>query len=205
MRFCITRVVLHYSAYDSMGRSSTASGVETLAMAVDGRERSTDRKMVEEHYLGNVNLLVQVAANREDILTPGDSSEALVAAGRAAVAIRSGLTEQLSPQRLADRIQFFTQADYIIPPGRIEWNADTVCTNWTGFDLESDAMAVKYLGPPFETAPGGGPFIGGFFRLMARRRTGEVHILLCIEKTAQGALRRDILLNKYVTFVKDAA
>jgi hypothetical protein len=177
-----------------MGRSSEESGVETIAMAADGRERSPGKKMVGTSYFGNFNLLFQTTCSRSDLLSQDPKH-----ASRVALALRRSLTEQLSAEAIPNRIRFFENSDNIKPPGRIAWSADTIATNWSKFDLEGEEMSLGF-GRPFETTSGGGPFPGGFFRILQKHETGDLFIIITIEKPGGDAMKKDGLFTQYATF-----
>lgn len=173
--------------------SSDEYGTETIAMAADGRERSPNKNMIDGRYLGNFNILFLTTVPRADLLSPDAKS-----ASRVAQTIRTSLNEQLSPQAIADRLQFMEVPEHA---GRIIWNASVAFTNWCRFDLEGEDMNFGW-GKPFDATGGEGELPPGYVRLQQRRSTGEVTAIITVEKEGAHAMRNDALLNKYATFMK---
>ncbi|KAF9924598.1 hypothetical protein FBU30_005446 [Linnemannia zychae] len=180
------------------GRSSIESGTECIAMAADGRDRAPKKDM-SGRYFGNFNNLWSLSVPRDDLLSPTAS-----ASGRVALAIRTHLEQQLSPESIAKRIAFFDDPSNINQPGRITWSADIILTNWGRFDLKASTMAFRW-GKLFLATSGGVTVYPPGYSLMTRDGdTGDMTVLLTVEKEGEAALLADPLLNKYATFLSKA-
>ena len=176
------------------GRSSEDSQIEKVAMAADGRERSVQAKMAGGQYFGNFNNLWSADISRSDLLSP--TSEA---ASRVALAIRSGINVHLSPEAIAKRIAFFEDPRNAQPPGRIDWAADIILTNWCRFDLQGPTFDFGW-GKPFSSTSGGGTvFPPGYCLMTQDKDSGEVTAMITVEHAGADALKADALLNKYAT------
>ncbi|KAF9278581.1 hypothetical protein BGZ88_000467 [Linnemannia elongata] len=179
------------------GRSSEESEVEKIAMAADGRERAPKGDMAGGHYLGNFNNLWSLTIPRSDLSTPTAES-----ASRVALAIRSNLEIQLSAESVAKRIAFFDSPAVNDTPGRVGWAADIVLTNWCRFDLKGPKLRFGWGEKPFMATSGGGTVYPPAYSLMTEdKETGDVFLLLTVEKDGEGALVGDVLLNKCATLV----
>lgn len=179
------------------GRSSEESEVESIAMAADGRERAPKGDMSGGRYLGNFNNLWSLTVPRSDLSTP--TAEA---SGRVALAIRSNLEIQLSAESIAKRVAFFENPAIRNPPGLVGWLADIVLTNWCRFDLKGPKLRFGWGEKPFLATSGGGTVYPPAYSLMTEdKETGDVFVLLTVEKEGEGALVGDVLLNKYATLV----
>lgn len=196
------------------GRSTEDSGVEVLAMAADGRSRAPEGNMMGR-YFGNFNNLPSVTFSRTDLLSTTHACRSTVA-----LAIREGISEQLSPQAIANRIQFYET----VSPKLIAFNADIILTNWCRFDLEGPEYGIYQRmlihcaavicltlfidigwGKPFYTTSGAGDtFPPGYSIMTQNHDSGEVSVLLTIEKEAADSLKRDAVLTKYATQVSSS-
>ncbi|KAF9155552.1 hypothetical protein BG015_009425 [Linnemannia schmuckeri] len=181
------------------GRSSEESGLESIAMAADGRERAPKGDMSGGRYLGNFNNLWSLTVPRSDLSTPTTE-----AAGRVALAIRTNLDVQLSAESVAKRVAFFDNPENRSPPGRVGWRADVVLTNWCRFDLKGPKLQFGWGEKPFMATSGGGKVFPPAYSLMTEdKETGDVFVLLTVEKDGEGALVGDVLLNKYATLITE--
>ncbi|KAH7026979.1 hypothetical protein BKA57DRAFT_479901, partial [Linnemannia elongata] len=87
-------------------------------------------------------------------------------------------------------------------PGRVGWAADIVLTNWCRFDLKGPKLRFGWGEKPFMATSGGGTVYPPAYSLMTEdKETGDVFLLLTVEKGGEGALVGDVLLNKYATLV----
>jgi len=178
------------------GRSSVESDVETVAMAADGRDRAPKGDMAGGHYLGNFNNLWGLDISRSDLMTPTAES-----AGRVALAIRTNLNIQLSPESIAKRIAFFDQPEINNPPGRVAWSADVVLTNWCRFDLKGPKLDFGW-GKPFVATSGGATVLPPGYCLMTQdKETGDVFVLMTVEREGEANLKSDPLMIKYATLL----
>jgi hypothetical protein len=179
------------------GRSTPESGVESIAMAADGRERAPKGDMSGGHYLGNFNNLWSLIVSRADLLSP-----TLEAAGRVALAIRSNLEIQLSAESVAKRVAFFDDPAVSNPPGRVGWSADIILTNWSRFDLKGPKLAFGWGGQPFEATSGGVTVYPPAYCLMSQdKTTGDTFVLLTVEREGEAGMKSDPLMTKYATLV----
>lgn len=177
------------------GRSTEESAVECIAMAADGRERAPRGDMAGGHYLGNFNNLWSLTVPRADLLSPTTES-----AGRVALAIRTNLEVQLSPESVAKRVAFFDNPEIRNPPGRVGWAADIVLTNWSRFDLKGPKLRFGWGEKPFLATSGGVTVYPPAYSLMTQDTdTGDMYVLLTVERGGEGALVADVLLNQYAT------
>ncbi|KAF9467697.1 transferase [Collybia nuda] len=173
------------------GRSSVSSEIEIIAAAADGRERAPLGDMQGKYY-GNFNPLFCTTVSRSDLLSPSNESSS-----RVALAIRNALTNQLSPQALADKISFFEAEQNSKPPGRIVWNADIILTNWSRFYLQGPKFDLGWGQPFGATAGSGGPYPPGYVVMMQDKRSEDIQFLVAIEKEGAAGLKDDPLLTKY--------
>ncbi|KAG0049993.1 hypothetical protein BGZ83_005200 [Gryganskiella cystojenkinii] len=178
------------------GRSTVESGIESIAMAADGRERSPKRDMAGGHYFGNFNNLWSLTVSREDLNTATGE-----AAGRVALAIRSGLDTQLSAEAVAKRVAFFDQPEINHPPGRVAWSADVILTNWCRFDLKGPKLDMGW-GHPFEATSGGATVFPPAYCLMYQdKATGDTFVLMTIEQEGETLLKSDPLMTTYGSLI----
>lgn len=177
------------------GRSSFESQTEVIAMAADGRDRSPQGNMSKQ-YFGNFNTLWAATTSRSDLLSPTCES-----AARVALAIRSNLSTQLSPEAIANKISFFEAPQYNIPPGRIAWSADIILTNWCRFDLQGPKLDFGWGKPFCSTAGSGGSFPPGYCVMTQEKDLGDVFVMMTVEQEGADHLKADSLLNKYATQV----
>ncbi|KAF9965920.1 hypothetical protein BGZ70_003798 [Mortierella alpina] len=174
------------------GRTSADSPYENLVMAADGRGRAPEGNMANGRYYGNFNPLWNATVSRSDLL-----SLSCEAASRVAVAIRSALNLQLSPEAIARKISFFEDPLNNQPSGRIVWTADIILTNWCRFDLQGPKLDFGW-GKPFRSTSGGvTAYPPGYCIMTEDKDSGEVSVMLTIEHAAENGLKADLLLNKY--------
>ncbi|KAK3843280.1 MAG: transferase [Linnemannia gamsii] len=180
------------------GRSSVESEVESIVMAADGRFRAPKGDMAGGHYLGNFNNLWSLAVSRADLLTP--TSEA---AGRIALAIRSALDVQLTPESIAKRILFLEDPSRNAHPGQFGWTSDIILTNWCRFDLKGPKLDFGWdKCPPFAGTSGGlTAFSPAFSLIYEDKATGDVFVLLTVEHEGEAGLVSDPLMTKYATLI----
>ncbi|KAG0255403.1 hypothetical protein BGZ95_005766 [Linnemannia exigua] len=180
------------------GRSSTESGVESIVMPADGRLRAPKGDMAGGHYLGNFNNLWTLAFPRADLLTPTPE-----AAGRIALAIRSALNIQLSPESIAKRIAFLEDPSRNSHPGQFGWTSDIILTNWCRFDLKGPKLDFGWdQCPAFAGTPGGlTAFSPACCLIFEDKATREVFVMLTIEHEGKAGLVSDPLMTKYATLI----
>ena len=178
------------------GRSSLESQIETFAMAADGRDRAPQGNMSDGRYFGNFNLLFNATISRSDLLSLTCES-----ASRVALAVRNALNLQLSPEAIAHKISFMEAPENAEPPGRIDWTADVIMTNWCRFDLQGPKLDFGW-GKPFYATPGGGTiYPPGYIMLMQEKSSGDVSVIMAVEREGANGLKADSLLNKYAELV----
>ncbi|KAF9913891.1 hypothetical protein BX616_009379 [Lobosporangium transversale] len=177
------------------GRSSSESQLELVAMAANGRERAPQRNMSKQ-YFGNFNTLWGTTISRPDLLSP-----TFEAASRVAVAIRTALNVQLSPEAIANKIAFFEDPKNSKLPNRIVWKGDIILTNWCQFDLKGPKLDFGW-GKPFEsTAGSGGLYPPGYSIMIQEKDTGDIFVILAVEIAGAEELKADPLLNKYAAML----
>ncbi|KAF8965518.1 hypothetical protein BGZ46_000582 [Entomortierella lignicola] len=178
------------------GRSSVESETEDIGMAADGRERAPNGKMTNRQYFGNFNPLCNATVSRADLI-----SQTFESASRVALAIRRALQQQLTPEALAYKISFFEDTRNTKPPGRIDFGADVILTNWCRFDLQGPKLSFGW-GKPFYATSGGGNVYPPAYSIMTQDKdSGDALVLLTVEAEGDEALKADPLLNKYATQV----
>lgn len=178
------------------GRSSLESGTERIAMAADGRERSPQGNMSGGRYFGNFNTLWCATVSRSDLLSLTRES-----ASRVALAIRDALNLQLSPVAIAHKISFFEDPQNAKPPGRIDWSADLILTNWCRFDLEGPKLGFGWGKPFCSTAGSGGSFPPGYCVMTQEKDSGDIFVMMTVEHEGADGLKADSMLNEYATLV----
>ncbi|KAF9188240.1 hypothetical protein BGZ51_000701 [Haplosporangium sp. Z 767] len=190
----ITRARQNTNVARLQGRSSIESQTEEIAMAADGRDRSPQGNMSGGRYFGNFNTLLSATVSRSDLLSLDYD-----AASRVALAIRNELNLQLSPEAIADKISFFEAPENTNPPGRIDWSADIILTNWCRFDLQGPKLDFGW-GKPFCSTDGGGSvFPPGYCIMRQEKDSGDVFVMMTVEQEGADELKADSLLNKYAT------
>ncbi|CAF0728708.1 unnamed protein product [Adineta steineri] len=178
------------------GRSSSESQIETFAMAADGRDRAPQGNMSDGRYFGNFNALFNAAVSRSDLLSLTCES-----ACRVALAVRNAVNLQLSPEAIANRISFMEAPENIKRPGRIAWSADVIMTNWCRFDLQGPKLDFGW-GKPFYATPGGGTiYPPGYVLLTQEKSSGDVSVIMTVEREGATGVKADSLLNKYAELV----
>lgn len=180
------------------GGSSFESQTETIAMAADGRDRSPQGNMLNRQYFGNFNVLPSVTVSRSDLLSLTCES-----ASRVALNIRNALKLQLTPEAIADKISFMENVLSKDPPGRIAWSADVVMTNWCRFDLEGSKFGFGWGKPFYATGSPGNILPPGYVLFMQNHSSGDVLIMITVEKEAVEGLKADSLLNQYAMLMTD--
>ncbi|KAF9952170.1 hypothetical protein BGZ65_005460 [Modicella reniformis] len=176
-------------------RSSSESQTENIMMAADGRERAPQGNMSGQ-YFGNFNTILSATVSRSDLLSLTCES-----ASRVALAIRTALKLQLSPEAIADKISFFEDPQNTKPPGRIAWSADLILTNWCRFDLQGPKLDFGWGKPFCTTAGSGGAFPPGYCMMMQEKDSGDIFVLMTVEREGADRLKADSLLNNYATLV----
>ncbi|KAF9912010.1 hypothetical protein EC991_001457 [Linnemannia zychae] len=178
------------------GRSSSETGVESIVMSADGRIRAPNGDMEGGKYLGSFNNLWGLDVSGSDLLSPTPET-----AGRIALTIRTNLELQLSAELIAKRIAFFEYPTSTLP-GRVGWTADITLTNWCQFDLNGPKMAFGWGGRPFEVTSGGGIIHPPAFCLMSKDNvTGDVSVLLIVEREGAAGLKSGPLMTKYANLL----
>eukprot|EP01126_Amoeba_proteus_P001860 TRINITY_DN10580_c0_g1_i2.p1 TRINITY_DN10580_c0_g1~~TRINITY_DN10580_c0_g1_i2.p1 ORF type:complete len:471 (-),score=86.20 TRINITY_DN10580_c0_g1_i2:418-1830(-) len=180
------------------GGSSLESQTETLAMAADGRDRSPQGNMLNRQYFGNFNVLPIITVPRSDLLSLTFSSSS-----RVALQIRNALKVQLSSEAITEKISFMEDLKNVKPPGHIAWTADVVLTNWCRFDLQGTKFDFGWGKPFYATAGSGGLFPPGYVMLMQDKSSGDVFVMMTVEREGVDHLKADALLNKYAIFLAD--
>eukprot|EP01133_Synstelium_polycarpum_P019348 gene19348-23166_t len=173
-----------------VGRSTLDSQQEVVAMAADGRIRAPQGNMVGGQYFGNFNNLWSAPVSRSDLLTP-----TVEASSRIALQIRNGINQHLSPQAVANRVEFFETNRSAL----ISWSADIILTNWCMFDLKGPKLDFGF-GKPFNATSGGETaYPPGYSILTHDKDSGNYHLMVTVESSGADALRSDPLLSKYST------
>ena len=194
----ITRARENGSVPRLEGRSTKKEPHEQVAMAADGRDRAPKGDMAGGHYFGNFNPLWNATISRLDLLDP-----TCEAASRVAVAIRTALTAELSPEAIAYKISFFEDPQNTNPPGRISWTADMILTNWCRFDLKGPKLDFGW-GKPFNATSGsGGSLPPGYCLMTHDNDSGDTTVLMTVEGDGLDYLKTDNLLNKYATQISE--
>jgi hypothetical protein len=194
----ITRARKNGSVPRLEGRSTKEEPHEQVAMAADGRDRAPKGDMAGGHYFGNFNPLWNATISRSDLLNP-----TCEAASQVAVAIRTALTYELSPEAIAYKISFFEDPQNTNPPGRISWTADMILTNWCRFDLKSPKLDFGW-GKPFNATSGsGGSLPPGYCLMTHDNDSGDTTVLMTVEKDGLDSLKTDSLLIKYATQISE--
>ncbi|KAF9095186.1 hypothetical protein BGX27_001318 [Mortierella sp. AM989] len=188
----ITRARKNANVARLQGRSDLESQTERIAMAADGRDRSPQGNMTGGRYFGNFNPLWSATVSRSDLLSLTCES-----ASRVALAIRNDLNLQLSPEAIANKISFFQDPQNAQPPGRIEWSADVILTNWCRFDLRGPKLDFGW-GKPFSATPGSNGILPpGYCMMTQEKDSGDIFALMTVEREGADELKSDSLLNKY--------
>ncbi|KAI7817751.1 transferase [Gamsiella multidivaricata] len=188
----ITRARNNANVARLQGRSSLESQTEEIAMAANGRDRSP--LDMSGRYFGNFNTLWSATVSRADLSSPICES-----GSRVALAIRNALNLQLSPEAIAYKISFFEAPQNTQPPGRIDWFADIILTNWCQFDLQGPKLDFGWGKPFCATAGGGSVYPPGYCMMTQEKDSGDVFVMMTVEKEGADGLKADSLLNKYAT------
>ncbi|CAF1392547.1 unnamed protein product [Adineta steineri] len=180
------------------GRSSLESQIETFMMAADGRDRAPQGNMSDGRYFGNFNPLFQTVVARSDLLSLTCES-----ASRVALAIRNAVNLQLSPEAIANKISFMEAPENTNPPGpsRISWTADVIMTNWCRFDLQSPKLGFGWGKPFYATHGGGTIYPPGYMLLTQEKSSGDIFVIMAVEREGANGVKADSLLNKYAELV----
>ncbi|CEP13441.1 hypothetical protein [Parasitella parasitica] len=194
----ITRARENASVPRLEGRSGAEELHEQVAMAADGRDRAPKGDMAGGHYFGNFNPLWNATISRSDLLNATCAS-----ASRVAVAIRTALTTELSPEAVAYKISFFQDPQNMVPPGRISWTADMILTNWCRFDLKGPKLNLGWGKPFHATSGSGGSFPPGYSLMTHDHESQETTVLMTVENDGVESLKADVLLNKYATLIPE--
>lgn len=180
------------------GRSHEQEPHEQVAMAADGRDRAPKRDMAGGHYFGNFNPLWNATISRSDLLEATPAS-----ASRVALAIRTALNKELSPESIGYKISFFEDPNNNQPPGRIAWSADMILTNWCKNDLKGPKLDFGW-GKPFHATSGrGGTLPPGYCLMTHDYDTGDTTVLMTVEEKGLDELKSDSLLNRYATQITE--
>ncbi|KAK4517676.1 uncharacterized protein ATC70_001017 [Mucor velutinosus] len=194
----ITRAREHASVPRLEGRSSEEEPHEQVAMAADGRDRAPKNDMAGGHYFGNFNPLWNATISRSGLLDASPAS-----ASRVALAIRTALTKELSPEAIGYKISFFEDPNNQQPPGRISWSADLILTNWCKNDIKGPKLDFGW-GKPFHATSGrGGSLPPGYCLMTHDYGTGDTTVLMTIEEKGVDELKSDSLLNQYATQITE--
>ncbi|GAN04084.1 bahd family acyltransferase [Mucor ambiguus] len=190
----ITRAREQTSVPRLQGRSSKEEPYEQVAMAADGRDRAPKNDMAGGHYFGNFNPLWNANISRSDLLDATPES-----ASRVALAIRTALTKELSPEAIGYKISFLEDPTNQQPPGRISWSADLILTNWCKNDIKGPKLDFGW-GKPFHATSGrGGSLPPGYCLMTHDYDTGDTTVLMTVEEKGVNELKSDTLLNRYAT------
>ncbi|EPB92015.1 hypothetical protein HMPREF1544_01078 [Mucor circinelloides 1006PhL] len=180
------------------GRSHEQEPHEQVVMAADGRDRAPKRDMTGGHYFGNFNPLWNATISRSDLLEATPAS-----ASRVALAIRTALNKELSPESIGYKISFFEDPNNNQPPGRIAWSADMILTNWCKNDLKGPKLDFGW-GKPFHATSGrGGTLPPGYCLMTHDYDTGDTTVLMTVEEKGLDELKSDSLLNRYATQITE--
>jgi len=192
----ITRARENANVARLQGRSSLESQIETFAMAADGRDRAPQGNMSDGRYFGNFNPLFNAAVSRSDLLSLTCES-----ASRVALAVRNAVNLQLSPEAIAHKISFMEAPQNTKTPGRIVWTADVIMTNWCRFDLQGPKLDFGWEKPFYATAGGGTTYPPGYIMLTQEKSSGDVFVIMSVEREGANGMKADSLLNKYAELV----
>ncbi|KAL9538265.1 hypothetical protein MBANPS3_011064 [Mucor bainieri] len=190
----ITRAREQASVPRVEGRSSKEAPHEQVAMAADGRDRAPNNDMAGGHYFGNFNPLWNATISRSDLLDATPAS-----ASRVALAVRTALTKELSPEAIGYKMSFLEDPANKQPPGRISWSADLILTNWCKNDIKGPKLDFGWGKAFHATSGSGGSFPPGYCLMTHDHDTGDTTVLMTVEKEGVHALRSDALLNRYGT------
>jgi hypothetical protein len=192
----ITRARENANVARLQGRSSLESQIETFAMAADGRDRAPQGNMSDGRYFGNFNPLFNATVSRSDLLSLTCES-----ASRVALAVRNAVNLQLSPEAIAHKISFMEAPQNTKPPGRIVWTADVIMTNWCRFDLQGPKLDFGWGKPFYATAGGGTTYPPGYIMLTQEKSSGDVFVIMSVEREGANGMKAHSLLNKYAELV----
>ena len=194
----ITRARENANVARLQGRSSLESHIETFAMAADGRDRAPQGNMSDGRYFGNFNPLFNTVVSRSDLLSLTCES-----ASRVALAVRNAVNQQLSPEAIAHKISFMEAPQNTQPPGpsRIAWTADVIMTNWCRFDLQGPKLDLGWGKPFYGTAGGGTTYPPGYILLTQEKSSGDVFVIMSVEREGASGVKADPLLNEYAELV----
>lgn len=177
-------------------RSSLESNVESVAMAANGRERAPQGNMADGQYFGNFNTLWSISLSRTDLLSPDNEAGSRIASN-----IRNNLNIHLSSKSIAQKIAFFEKAQREDALNNVFWAADIILTNWCRFDLQGPALDFGWGKPFYSTNGAGGFFPPGYCLMTQTKDTGDITVLMTIEKDAADELKNDPVLNEYAELI----
>ncbi|CAF1301888.1 unnamed protein product [Didymodactylos carnosus] len=87
------------------------------------------------------------------------------------------------------------------PPGRIDWTADVIMTNWCRFDLQGPKLDFGWGKPFYATAGDGTTYPPGYIMLTQEKSSGDVFVIMSVERKGANGVKADSLLNKYAELV----
>ncbi|TFY67516.1 hypothetical protein EVG20_g3910 [Dentipellis fragilis] len=165
--------------------------MDTLALAMDGRDRSPGKVMANGQYLGNFIVPATMGLPVETLLQKDMDTLSYVAG-----TIRKELLEQTKPEVIKAKVEFVESAEP--NAGQIVQQFDTLLTNWARFALAGPVNDFGW------GAPMG--FAIGDIKLPTRgmvviRANGGVLNVVALEEEAAELLKGDEELLKYGEFV----
>ncbi|KAA1473424.1 transferase-domain-containing protein [Dentipellis sp. KUC8613] len=163
---------------------------DVLGMAVDGRDRSEGKGMMNGQYFGNFIVGAALDLPTEMLLRKGADG-----LWRVAGAIRKGLTEQTTPEIIKAKVEFIQSVE---PFGRLMQQYDTMLSNWSRFPLTGPSLDFGW-GAPTGYAIGDTQFPAGVLSILGAK--GGVLSVLAMEEEAAELARNDEELLKYGKFV----
>ncbi|TFY72327.1 hypothetical protein EVG20_g665 [Dentipellis fragilis] len=163
---------------------------DILGMAVDGRDRSQGKGMMNGQYFGNFIVGAALELPTDTLLRKGTDGLSQVAS-----AIRKGLTEQTTPEIIKAKVEFIQSVE---PCGRLMQQYDTMLSNWSRFPLTGPSLDFGW-GVPTGYAIGDTPFPAGVLSILGAK--GGLLCVLAVEEEAAELARSDEELLKYGEFV----
>ncbi|KAJ3889218.1 transferase [Lentinula edodes] len=177
----------------SMLFTNNDAELESLGVAVDGRERLGLGAGSPTRFFGNLNLSLAVYAPRADLLGAN-----LKATSDVALIIRRTIQDESRPETIASRVAFLESKVEATKPytHRIVLEGDCRSTNWSKYDLTKLDFGlgsnVKSVGTTLGTKS---TYPAGMFLIV--KSSGGLVVATTVEKEADVLLKRDPLLTQY--------